>query len=69
MLNVLSDFTSIIPATACHQRNYVETDSKYTGTPRSVTLLKFPVAAADKGVWCCSPACRSIRDRPMGTSV
>jgi hypothetical protein len=30
MRNVLSDFTPIIPATACHQRNYVETDSRFT---------------------------------------
>src|SRR5215510_10494144 len=28
--NVLSDFTPIIPATACHQRNYFETDSRCT---------------------------------------
>ena len=26
--NALRDFTSIIPATACHQRNYVETYSR-----------------------------------------
>jgi len=27
--NVLLDFTPIIPTTACHQRNYLETDSRY----------------------------------------
>ena len=29
MRNALLDFTPIIPATACHQRNYVETDSRF----------------------------------------
>jgi hypothetical protein len=29
MRNALLDCTPIIPATACHQRNYVETYSKY----------------------------------------
>jgi hypothetical protein len=27
--NALLDFTPLIPATACHQRNYVETYSRY----------------------------------------
>src|SRR6266536_5935179 len=27
--NALLDFTPIIPATACHQRNYVETYTRY----------------------------------------
>src|SRR2546428_6003885 len=29
--NALLDFTPIIPATACHQRNYVEPYSRYSG--------------------------------------
>jgi hypothetical protein len=31
MRNVVLDFIPIIPATACHQRNYVETYSRYRG--------------------------------------
>jgi hypothetical protein len=27
--NTSLDFTPLIPATACHQRNYVETDSRF----------------------------------------
>ncbi len=30
MRNALLDFTPIIPATACHQRNYVATYSRFT---------------------------------------
>src|SRR4029453_11425254 len=33
MHNALLDFTPIIPATACHQRNYVETYSRYSKSP------------------------------------
>ena len=29
MRNALPDLTTIVPATACHQRNYVETYSRY----------------------------------------
>ena len=32
MRNALLDFTPIIPATACHQRNYFETYSRYKET-------------------------------------
>ena len=32
--NSLLDFTSIIPATACHQRNYFETSSRFTDRAR-----------------------------------
>src|SRR5437879_5302861 len=31
MRNALRDFTPIIPTTACHQRNYVETYSRFIG--------------------------------------
>src|SRR5262245_62434416 len=34
MRNALLDFTPIIPATACQQRNYVETYSRYKHTNR-----------------------------------
>ncbi len=40
MRNALLDFTPIIPATACHQRNYVETYSRYINNARMGFLRK-----------------------------
>src|SRR2546422_10505940 len=34
--NALHDLTTIVPATACHQRNYVETYSRSTGWTKNV---------------------------------
>ena len=57
MRNALLDYTPIIPVTACHQSNYVETYSRYNlhpiknsltrdGAPHSIrSILAYPVAA------------------------
>ena len=36
MRNELLDLTTILPATAYHQRNYVETYSKFTQPPKTL---------------------------------
>jgi hypothetical protein len=36
MRNALLDFTPIIPATACHQRNYFETYSRFNTERRKI---------------------------------
>ena len=41
--NALRDFTSIIPATACHQRNYFETYSRYMHQAKKHKSLKLRV--------------------------
>ena len=52
MRNALLDFTPIIPATACHQRNYVETYSRFNlesnGEP-ALTLFDKPSKAEKIG--------------------
>ena len=40
MRNVWSDFIPMIPATACHQRNYFETDSRYRETMQMLVTLE-----------------------------
>ena len=36
--NALFDFTTLIPATACHQSNYVETYSRFMGLSHAATF-------------------------------
>jgi hypothetical protein len=40
MRNALLDYTPIIPATACHQSNYVETYSRYIGQYLKQTYIR-----------------------------
>ncbi len=42
MRNELLDLTTIIPATACHQRNYVETYSRSKRIPKLHDFARYP---------------------------
>src|SRR6266853_3979260 len=42
MRNALLDLTTIMPATTCHRRSYVETYSRYRGTRTKITRESLP---------------------------